>query len=102
MKQSGGRVSALISDQISRIFADWDRDDGPGCGVAVTRHGEVVYRRDFGMADLSSAIAIDSSSVFYVASLSKQFTATCILMMVADGVVTLDDRIDQYFPEFPD
>jgi len=54
------------------------------------------------MADLDHNVKITRATVFYVGSMSKQFTAMAILMLVQDGRISLDDPIRKYVPEVPD
>jgi CubicO group peptidase (beta-lactamase class C family) len=87
--------------RIDRLFTSWDRDDSPGCAVAVLREGEPFYVRGYGMADLEHRVKITPSTVFHVASLSKQFTAFAVLLLAFDGKLHLDDDIRDYLDEVP-
>jgi CubicO group peptidase (beta-lactamase class C family) len=71
-----------LTEQIDAIFAPWDRSDSPGCALAVMRQGEVIYSRGYGMANLEYDIPITPTTVFHVASVSKQFTALAVLLLV--------------------
>lgn len=87
---------------IDALFEDYDRDDGPGFAIGVIQAGELVYARGFGVANLDYSIPITSESVFNLASLSKQFTAACIALLVQQGKVSLDADVKTYIAEFPD
>jgi CubicO group peptidase (beta-lactamase class C family) len=91
-----------ITARVDRIFAQWDRKDSPGCALSVIRDGKLAYTRGYGMADLEHDIPITPSSVFYVGSDSKQFTAMAIALLAKDGKLSLDDDIRRYVPEVPD
>jgi CubicO group peptidase (beta-lactamase class C family) len=91
-----------IDARIDELFADWNRDDAPGAAVAVIRDGEIVYRNAFGMADLERSVPLTPDSVFEIGSISKQFTAMCILLLENDGELGLDDDIRNYVPEMPE
>ncbi len=93
--------SALAAD-IDRIFAKWDRPDSPGCALAVIEDGRIVHERGYGMADLDHGIPITASTVFHAASLSKQFTAMAIMLLIGRGKVSLDDDVRRYISELPD
>jgi CubicO group peptidase (beta-lactamase class C family) len=86
---------------VDKPFAPWDKRDSPGCVVGVIRDGRLVYEREFGMANLDHDIPIRQDSVFAVASLSKQFTAACILLLSQEGTLALDDDIRRFLPEMP-
>jgi CubicO group peptidase (beta-lactamase class C family) len=87
---------------IDALFAEWDKPDSPGCALAVIRDGEITYQRGYGMADLENNTPITPDSVFYIASVSKQFTAASVLLLAQSGALSLDDEIHRYFPELPD
>ncbi len=91
--QSGGALDS--------VFSAYDRTDGPGCAVAVSQNGRVVAARGFGMSDLAQNLAITPTSVFHVASVSKQFTAMSLVLLARSGAVSLDDDIRKYLPELP-
>jgi CubicO group peptidase (beta-lactamase class C family) len=65
------------------------------------RDGELVYERGYGSANLDWRIPIGTDTVFYVGSVSKQFTAAAIALLALDGGISLDDDIRTYFPEMP-
>lgn len=84
---------------IDKIFAAWDKPDTPGVALAVVRDGKVVYSRGYGMANLEYSVPITATTVFHVASVSKQFTAFAIQLLAQDGKLALDDEVRKYLPE---
>ena len=88
--------------RVDRIFAEWDKPDSPGCAVGAIQNGRFIYQRGYGMANLDYDIPNSPDMVYYVGSVSKQFTAAAIALLVLDGKVSLDDDIRKYFPEMPD
>lgn len=90
-----------VPEDVDAIFAEWDLPDSPGCALGVYRDGEIVYRKGYGMANLDWEIPIDPATVFYVGSVSKQFTAAAIALLILGGDLSLDDDIRQYLPELP-
>lgn len=76
------------------------RDDAPGGAVLIAAGGEVEYEFYRGLADMHSGRLIDADTVFNVASISKQFASVGLLRLVDRGLVSLDDSIANYFPEF--
>ena len=73
----------------------------PGCAVGVEKAGQVVTRA-YGSADLEHAAPNTPDTIFEAGSLSKQFTATAILLLAQDGKLALTDDIRKYLPEMPD
>src|SRR5246127_2137979 len=73
----------------------------PGCSAAVGVNGKVVWTGVRGVADTSTGNAITTQTVFDIPSVSKQFTATALLLLVDAGKLTLDDPLSRYVPELP-
>jgi CubicO group peptidase (beta-lactamase class C family) len=90
------------TDKVDKIFAAWDKTTSPGAALAVVRDGRIVYKRGYGMAKLEDGIVMTPDRIFDIGSVSKQFTATCVVMLVRDGKVGLDDNVRKYIPELPD
>jgi len=100
-------VSALATQQppagqVDALFEEWDRPTSPGCALGVIRDGALVYARGYGSANLERGTPITPTSVFYIASVSKQFTASAAVLLALDGRLSLDDDVRQYVPELPD
>jgi CubicO group peptidase (beta-lactamase class C family) len=93
---------ATPAAKIDRLFEKWNSADSPGAAVAIIKDGMVVYRKGFGSAQLEYNIPITPSTVFHVASVSKQFTAMAITMLEAAGKLSADDDIRKYVPEMAD
>ena len=87
---------------VDAIFKAYDTRTSPGCAVAVFQDDNVLYKRAYGMANLDHDVPLTSSTVFHVASVSKQFTASAILLLAQDGKLSLDDDIRKHIPELPD
>jgi CubicO group peptidase (beta-lactamase class C family) len=88
--------------RVDSLFQPWSRSDAPGCAVAVTKDGQTLLERGYGMADLEQGVAIRPQTVFNIASTSKQFTTTAILLLAQDGRLSLDDDVRKYVPELRD
>ena len=87
--------------RVDEIFAEYAKPGSPGCAVGVLRHGATVLAKGYGYADLDQSLPITPRSRFYMASVSKQFTAMALLMAEQDGKLKLDDSIRKYVPELP-
>lgn len=79
-----------LADLIDPVFADIDPASSPGFGVAVYQEGEIRFARGYGLADLDHGQAITVDTVFHLASLSKQFTAAAVALLVLEGRLDLD------------
>ena len=82
------------------LFADLHGDD-PGCTVAVGRDGAVVFAEAYGAARLDPFEPMTVDTVVDIASVSKQFTATAILLLAERGAVDLDAPLSTYLPDLP-
>lgn len=87
---------------LNRVFAGWSATNSPGCAVGASRNGEPVFQNGYGMANLELDVPITPSSIFHVASVSKQFTAMAVLLLAREGKLSLDDDIRAHLPELPD
>lgn len=73
-----------------------------GAAVLVIDDGEVIFREVYGLADVENNTPVTPKTNFRIASVTKQFTATAIMLLVDQGRISLDDTLDQHFPGFPD
>lgn len=90
------------NDQVDELFTAWDTNDTPGAAVAIVKDGAIIYKKGYGMANLEYDIPISPSSIFHIASVSKQFTVFSILLLEEQGKLSLDDDIRKYIPEVPE
>lgn len=72
----------------------------PGLTIAIVKEGEIAFENAYGYKDLNSKTALNSESVFAIASLSKAFTAAAIGVLVDEGKLNWTDRVDEYIPSF--
>ncbi len=93
---------AADTEALDALFADWDRDDAPGCAVAAKREGEALFSRAWGMADLEHDIANTPETLFEAGSVSKQFVAATVLLLDQEGKLSLDEDVREHIPELPD
>ena len=75
--------------------------DQPGCSAAVARNGTVLWAGAAGLANLGDRTPVTTETRFDMASVSKQFTATAVLMLQRDGRLTLSDPIAAYVDGLP-
>jgi CubicO group peptidase (beta-lactamase class C family) len=93
--------NALIKVNSQRVLDDAVNAGSPGCSAAVGSKGTVVWAGARGVADTATGDKITPDTVFDVGSVSKQFTATAILLLADAGKLTLNDPLSQHMPEFP-
>lgn len=95
-------LPAPVALRVDSVFAMYTRPLSPGCALGVVHDGQLIYAKGYGMANLEHNVPITPSSIFHVASISKQFTAFSILLLQRDGLLSLDDDIRKYLPGVPD
>ncbi|GGG36006.1 hypothetical protein GCM10010976_04650 [Bizionia arctica] len=70
--------------------------------VLVTKNDSIIYKKAFGYANEKTKEKITPESVFYIASVSKQFTAMGIMILKEEGKLSFDDKIKNFFPNYPE
>ena len=99
-------TAALASDstaqKVDQLFGAFAKAGSPGCSVGVIRNGNFIYKKSFGYASLELGVPLTPESVFYVGSISKQFTAASVVLAAEQGYLSLDDNVRKYLPELPD
>ncbi|MBX2874096.1 MAG: beta-lactamase family protein [Saprospiraceae bacterium] len=100
--QNIGKELENIELQMDSIFAEYNAPDQPGAAVAVVKNGDIVFKKGYGNANLEYNIPVTPSTIFPVASVSKQFTVFSLLLLADQGKVSLDDDIRKFIPEVPD
>ncbi len=93
---------AARAHQTDQLFAEWDHWGSPGAALAILQDGEIIYKRGYGCANLEYRIPITPTTIFHVASVSKQFTAAAIVLLAQQSKLGLDDDIRQHLPYLPD
>ena len=84
-----------------RLLAPWE-GSGPGATLGVVRDGALVLHESAGLASIEHGIPIGPETRFRIASVSKQFTCAAILLLAADGCLSVEDAIHRHLPELPD
>jgi CubicO group peptidase (beta-lactamase class C family) len=95
-KQADSLVASI--DSVMTSVADTAHFNG---NVLVARNGEVVYQKSFGLSNFYTKAALNDSSMFELASVSKAFTAMAIMMLKERGKLSYDDDVRKYLPELP-
>jgi CubicO group peptidase (beta-lactamase class C family) len=90
------------SGRVDQLFSPWDKTDSPGAAIAIVKDGKVIYKKGYGSANLEYDIPITPSTVFHMASVSKQFTAYAVTALADQKKLSLNDDIRKYLPEVPD
>ena len=97
---STGAYAATREETIDAWMRDY-AGQVPGASVLVLEGGKAVFQRSYGLADLEAGVASSPTTNYRLASVTKQFTAASVLLLVEDGVLTLDDPVRRWLPSLP-
>jgi len=100
---SQSKSTSVNTAEVSKIdkLMQYSYENGMFNGVIlVTNSGEPIYKKAFGYADKINNRKLNDSSIFYLASVSKQFTAMAIMILKEQGKLSFEDKLTMYFPEF--
>jgi CubicO group peptidase (beta-lactamase class C family) len=90
-----------IERKVDQVFSQFDKPGSPGCALGVVRDGNFIYKKGYGAASLELGVPLTPQSVFYMGSVSKQFTAASVVLAAEQGYLSLDDDVRKYVPEIP-
>ncbi|MDR7128188.1 CubicO group peptidase (beta-lactamase class C family) [Algoriphagus sp. 4150] len=90
-------LEARIDSLLETTFSP----EGPGAVFLVAKAGKPIYRKAFGEANLELNVPMTPSNVFEIGSMTKQFTAIAILMLMEQGKLQLEDQITKFIPDYP-
>lgn len=85
-----------VESAVSKVLED---TGVPSASVGIVQNGIIVYTHAFGSARIAPPVVAAAGMAYPVGSISKQFTATAVLLLQQDGKLTLDDPVARYFPE---
>jgi CubicO group peptidase (beta-lactamase class C family) len=98
--RGGPPPSRPVDVQIDTLMHAY-QGDVPGASLLVLHEGEAIVRRAYGYADLEHHVAAGSVSNYRLASLTKQFTAAAVLLLVEEGRLSLAASIREWLPSLP-
>jgi CubicO group peptidase (beta-lactamase class C family) len=87
---------------ISRILRAHLEAEGSGLCVGVTRRGETLFRDSFGLAHIELSLPLGAQTCLPIASITKQMTALCALLVAGEGLLDIDAPIGRYLSDLPD
>ncbi|MEZ5040335.1 MAG: serine hydrolase domain-containing protein [Saprospiraceae bacterium] len=91
----------IIIPEIDSLIQSKIKEGAPGVVIGVIKNGAFVHKKAYGLANLDYDIPLTTSSVFRIASTSKQFTAASIILLEQQGKINLNDDIRKYLNDFP-
>ncbi len=96
----GGPTESAIR-QIDEMLSRRYPKDQPGAAIIAVKDGAVVFRKAYGMADVELGVPMTAEMALPIGSLSKQFTAVAVMMLIEEGKLSLDDALTSLLPGYP-
>ncbi|MGH7493412.1 MAG: serine hydrolase domain-containing protein [bacterium] len=90
------------SARVDKLFESYSGERTPGAAVMIIKKGQPILVKAYGWARLDEKIPVTPSTNFRLASVTKQFTAMCLMMLVERGELTYEMTLQGIFPDFPD
>jgi D-alanyl-D-alanine carboxypeptidase len=101
----GGMFAAPLlsrADQVDKLIkGEMEKHQIAGLSLMVIKNGTQAKTKGYGVANLEWNVPVAQDTVFEIGSVTKQFTAACILLLVEDGKLTVDDKISQHLKNTP-
>jgi len=92
-----GELAGCIDEVFGEVYSN---PEEPGAAVLIMQGGDTLYSRCFGVADMVTRQPVTFETNFCIASVSKQFAAVALMQLAETGVLSLDDPLSKFFPEF--
>jgi CubicO group peptidase (beta-lactamase class C family) len=86
---------------MDKVAGEVYKPGAPGAAVIAVKDGRVVFRKGYGVANMELNVPIGPEMVFRLASITKQFTAAAVMMLVEQRKLSLQDDITKFFPDYP-
>lgn len=90
-----------LEKQFDQMLGDQYLPNEPGATALVAIDGKIVYHKAFGMANMELDVKMEPDMVLEIGSITKQFTAVSILMLMEQGKLDLDDDITKFIEDYP-
>ncbi|WP_417371022.1 serine hydrolase domain-containing protein [Gelidibacter japonicus] len=99
-KETTGQTDILDTSQLDSYFSINMPADEPGGAILIMKDDSIIFSKGYGLADLELKTKIDENTLFNIGSISKTFVSNAILMLQAEGKLSVEDNMANYFPYF--
>lgn len=89
------------TEKINAILQSYNKPNSSGLSIGIVENGTLIYAKGIGLASVEKNIKNDTKTAFSIASIAKQFTASCIWFLMQEKKLSLEDDIRKYLPEMP-
>ncbi|MBS1911373.1 MAG: beta-lactamase family protein [Bacteroidetes bacterium] len=101
MPEADTAAPGTPAERADRFLASLVGPGEPGGALIVIRHGEILLKKAYGLADIEDRVPLTTEHLFHIGSIGKQFTAILVLMLCDELKLHLDDTIRRYLPQLP-
>jgi CubicO group peptidase (beta-lactamase class C family) len=99
--QVNGKRCGHVQQLINNYFRQLNAEGTFSGSVLIEKDGKVIFKKGYGKSNYEKGKANNPETVFNIASMTKAFTAMCILILEERGLLSVNDTVDQFVPEFP-
>ncbi len=89
------------SRNLNKLFSYYNLNGMFNGIVLAAENGKIIFKKAYGFADFERKTHLDTSSVFSIGSVTKPFTATAIMILNERGLLSYEDKLIKYYPNFP-
>lgn len=93
--------STTKTAKVDQLFEAYNAKETPGAAIMIIKDGQPIFKKAYGLANLEANLPVETHTNFRLASVTKQFTAMCIMMLVERGQLAYDRTLQEIFPDFP-
>jgi CubicO group peptidase (beta-lactamase class C family) len=96
-------VTAVRADKVDNyVLTEMNRQHVPGVSIVVLKNAKVIKLKGYGLSNIELNVPASPETIYKIGSLSKQFIATGIMLLIEDGKISLDDHVSQFLDGTPD
>lgn len=101
--KKGAKDQSVPSSEklVDNYYSSLNGKEASGIAVLVAGEGKVLYRKGFGYADIKNKILVTPDTKFRIGSVTKQFTAAAIMKLQENGLISVNDKLSKFIPDFP-
>lgn len=99
--QAPASSSTIVESVDAYVRESMAKRHVPGASVAVVKDGKVLLAKGYGLANVELGVPATDQTVYQLASVTKTFTATAVMLLVGDGKLKLDDKMSAHLTDLP-
>ncbi|MBT3179904.1 MAG: beta-lactamase family protein [Candidatus Marinimicrobia bacterium] len=97
----GSPITEIDDTFIDSLFIDYNNEDSPGAALMIIKDGKSVFSKGYGLANLEDDLHVENETNFRLASVTKQFTAMCVMILINRDELSFESSLTDIFSNFP-